>query len=139
MIRSCPKGVSYIVSLCSHWWRGRLEVDLLLGSWADKHVPDLPEAQLVEFERILNQETIDIYNFMSGGAAVPEVRLPWVLGPRQRLSQHESEGIFPYPAYVSLQELDGPVMRALQEYANSSPLGRASPEGYASVKPRMSN
>jgi len=42
----------------------RLEVDLLLGSWATKHVPGLTEAQCKEFEELLKVETLDIYNYM---------------------------------------------------------------------------
>lgn len=46
--------------------RGWREVDLLLGSWATENVPTLSDAQLDEYERILNLETIDIFNLISG-------------------------------------------------------------------------
>lgn len=55
----------------------RLEVDLLMGSWAAKHLAALPDAQLVEYERLLNRETIDIYNYITGKDAPP----PELLGP----------------------------------------------------------
>jgi hypothetical protein len=38
--------------------RGWLEVDLLLGTWSDKFVPDMSEGDLDEFERFVNLETI---------------------------------------------------------------------------------
>jgi hypothetical protein len=38
--------------------RGWLEVDLLLGTWSDKFVPDMSEGELDEFERFVNLETI---------------------------------------------------------------------------------
>lgn len=75
----------------------RLEVDLLMGSWASKHLPSLPDAQLAEYERILNRETIDIYNFITGKDAPPA-------------------------------ELEGPVLKSIQAFVASSPLGKASPK-----------
>jgi succinate dehydrogenase assembly factor 2 len=88
--------------------RGWLEVDLLLGSWATRFVPELTSPQLDEYERILNRETLDVFNMVTGKDAVPE-------------------------------ELAGEVMDMLQSYAASSPLGKASVEGYAKIKPMMSN
>ena len=52
--------------------RGWLEVDLLLGSWASEFVMTLNEEQLVQYEAILNQETLDIYNFIIERDDVPE-------------------------------------------------------------------
>lgn len=51
----------------------RLEVDLVLGSWAHKHVPELSEQGLQEFEAILKLETMDVFEWLTGRAAVPEV------------------------------------------------------------------
>ena len=44
--------------------RGWLELDLVLGAWATLHVPELNAAELVEYENILNEETIDIYKWI---------------------------------------------------------------------------
>ena len=52
--------------------RGWLEVDLLLGSWASKNVMHLNADELDQYEAILNQETIDIFNYISGKDPVPE-------------------------------------------------------------------
>ena len=49
----------------------RLEVDLLMGTWATKHLPGMPLEQLKEYERILNRETIDIYNYITAKEAPP--------------------------------------------------------------------
>lgn len=38
--------------------RGWLEVDLLLGTWSDRFVPEMSEEELDEFERFVNLETI---------------------------------------------------------------------------------
>jgi antitoxin CptB len=37
--------------------RGMLELDLLMGSWAKKHLPTLDEAGLTEFDKLLTMET----------------------------------------------------------------------------------
>ncbi|KAJ0395817.1 hypothetical protein P43SY_007443 [Pythium insidiosum] len=88
--------------------RGWLEVDLLLGSWASQNVMALSAEELKQYEDILNQETIDIFNYISGKDAIPA-------------------------------ELDTPIMKRIQEYCFSSPLGKASIEGFAKNKKYMSN
>lgn len=52
----------------------RLEVDLLMGSFAVKAVPSLSLEQLREYERILSCETVDLFSYVSGQKPVPEVR-----------------------------------------------------------------
>lgn len=49
----------------------RLEVDLLLGTWATEHLHTLNEEELKQYEQLLNRETIDIYNFMTGKDTLP--------------------------------------------------------------------
>jgi succinate dehydrogenase flavin-adding protein (antitoxin of CptAB toxin-antitoxin module) len=49
-----------------------LEVDLLLGAWADKHVAGLSAADLRVYEALLNQETLDLYNIVTGATEPPE-------------------------------------------------------------------
>jgi len=51
--------------------RGWLEADLLMGAWAVTNVPGLSEAELEEYETLLKEETIDIYNYISGKDALP--------------------------------------------------------------------
>ena len=46
--------------------RGWLEADILLGSWAVLHVPSLSIKELDEYEIILNEETIDVFNYVTG-------------------------------------------------------------------------
>ena len=46
--------------------RGWLEADILLGSWAVLHVPSLSMEELDEYEIILNEETIDVFNYVTG-------------------------------------------------------------------------
>ena len=82
--------------------RGWLEVDLLLGSWAAENVATLTKEDCDAYEHILNCETIDIFNFITGKDPVP---------PR----------------------LDTPVMKRLQDYCASAPLG-TDPDAYAAAK-----
>jgi len=52
--------------------RGWLEADLLLGSWAEKNVPKLSPSELDEYDLILKEETIDVYNYVSGKDPLPD-------------------------------------------------------------------
>lgn len=51
--------------------RGWLEVDLLLGSFAAVHVKDMSQSELDEFEDVLREETIDVFNFVTGKQTIP--------------------------------------------------------------------
>lgn len=51
--------------------RGWLEVDLLMGSWAAANVPTLSNQQLDEYNLLLEEETIDIFNYVSGKDPLP--------------------------------------------------------------------
>ena len=51
----------------------RLEVDLILGSWANKNVAGLNEEELQQFEEVLKLETVDVYNMITGKQEIPEV------------------------------------------------------------------
>ena len=90
--------------------RGWLEVDLLLGTWASKYLHTLNQAELEQYETIMNQETTDLYNLLLSKPDVAELA-------------------------ASL----GPVMARMQTFVNDSPLGKASAAGYAAAKKGMSN
>jgi succinate dehydrogenase assembly factor 2 len=51
--------------------RGWLEADILMGSWASQFVPTLNEDELSEYETLLDEETIDIFNYITGKDALP--------------------------------------------------------------------
>lgn len=86
--------------------RGWLEVDLLLGTWASENVTKLNENELDQFEDFVNMETIDIYNIITLRLDVPEEL------------KMGGEGI----------------VERIQEWARQSPLGKADPEKYKTVK-----
>ena len=51
--------------------RGFLEMDLLVGIWAEKQVPVLNEDMLRQFETILDQENPDLYKWLTGQEQPP--------------------------------------------------------------------
>jgi len=53
------------------WHRGTREADLLIGSFADRHLGGFDSSALDQFEAILERSDPDIYNWMSGREAPP--------------------------------------------------------------------
>ncbi|MGP0088994.1 MAG: succinate dehydrogenase assembly factor 2 [Xanthobacteraceae bacterium] len=53
------------------WHRGIREMDLILGRFADAHLPDLGDAQLEEYERLIEVPDPLLYAWISGGAEAP--------------------------------------------------------------------
>ncbi len=53
------------------WHRGTLEMDLILGSFADKNVPGFSENELDEFDALLQLQDPDLYNWIMGAEAPP--------------------------------------------------------------------
>ncbi len=52
--------------------RGLLEVDIILGSWAHDNVPKLDKDALLKYEKILNQDTADIFDIIIGTKSIPQ-------------------------------------------------------------------
>jgi len=53
------------------WHRGTREADLLLGSFAESHLPGFGAAQLDEFEALLEISDADLFDWISGRTAPP--------------------------------------------------------------------
>ena len=53
------------------WHRGLREVDLILGRFADKHIERLDEADLSEFENLMNGPDGELLAWLTGEAEVP--------------------------------------------------------------------
>lgn len=53
------------------WHRGTKEMDLILGTFADTHVPLFTEEELLSYERILECNDPDLYDWISGKTAPP--------------------------------------------------------------------
>jgi antitoxin CptB len=55
------------------WRRGFRELDLILGQFADRYLDGLTAAELGDFEALLEAPDGDVYQWITGGAALPEV------------------------------------------------------------------
>jgi antitoxin CptB len=55
------------------WHRGLREVDLILGRFADENVEQLTEADLSEFENLMNVPDGELLAWLTGEAAVPAI------------------------------------------------------------------
>lgn len=53
------------------WHRGTREADMILGSFADRHVTSFGLEELQALARLLERSDPDIYNWMTGREPVP--------------------------------------------------------------------
>jgi antitoxin CptB len=54
------------------WHRGMREMDLIMGRFADSTLAELSEAELAEFERLIELPDRDLLAWVTGEAAVPQ-------------------------------------------------------------------
>ncbi|MFC7067498.1 succinate dehydrogenase assembly factor 2 [Brucella rhizosphaerae] len=54
------------------WHRGMREMDLILGQYADQYLPGFSDAQLDEFEEILEVLDRDLLKWVTGESPTPE-------------------------------------------------------------------
>ena len=54
------------------WHRGMREMDLIMGRFADAEIGNLNEAELDEFERLIEVLDRDLLSWVTGEAEVPE-------------------------------------------------------------------
>ena len=53
------------------WHRGIREMDLVLGGFADTHIGVLTDAELDQYEGLLEVQDADILSWITGGQPVP--------------------------------------------------------------------
>ncbi len=53
------------------WRRGLREMDLILGGFADRHLGELTEAEIAEFEKLLDESDRDVFSWISGELPTP--------------------------------------------------------------------
>jgi antitoxin CptB len=53
------------------WHRGIREMDLILGRFADAAIADLSDAELDDFERLMERPDPELYAWVSGEVPVP--------------------------------------------------------------------
>lgn len=56
------------------WHRGTREMDLILGSFADRHVGTFSAEDLDLYENLLGENDPDLYNWYAGRELIPETR-----------------------------------------------------------------
>jgi len=56
------------------WHRGMREVDLILGRFADASIEQLNDAELAEFEQLMDVPDGELLAWLTGEAAVPAAR-----------------------------------------------------------------
>jgi len=61
------------------WHRGTREMDLIMGTFAENHVPGMDEAALDLYEEVLHTPDPDVYDWISGQKTVPANRMNPVL------------------------------------------------------------
>ena len=54
------------------WHRGTREMDLLIGSFADRYLAEFDAGQLARFEALLQESDPALYAWISGASAPPE-------------------------------------------------------------------
>ncbi|PJB71925.1 MAG: succinate dehydrogenase assembly factor 2, partial [Alphaproteobacteria bacterium CG_4_9_14_3_um_filter_47_13] len=53
------------------WHRGTREMDLILGSFADRNISGFSEGDLALYDEILGHSDPDLYNWITGKEQVP--------------------------------------------------------------------
>jgi len=53
------------------WHRGTREIDILLGRFADEHIPSFDANHVRQYERLLKNSDPDLYNWMTEKEPVP--------------------------------------------------------------------
>ena len=53
------------------WHRGTREMDLIMGTFAEKNVPAMGESELDLYEELLHTPDPDVYDWVSGHTDVP--------------------------------------------------------------------
>ena len=54
------------------WHRGTREMDFLIGRFADAHLPAMSDAELDDFERLIDLPDPDLYAALTGARPLPQ-------------------------------------------------------------------
>jgi succinate dehydrogenase flavin-adding protein (antitoxin of CptAB toxin-antitoxin module) len=52
--------------------RGWLELDLILGTFADQNLGKLSDSEIRDYQKILDEENPDMFKWMSGQIPIPD-------------------------------------------------------------------
>jgi antitoxin CptB len=73
------------------WRRGTKEMDLILGPFADRHLAGLSEADLLTYDRLLEENDQDLMAWILGQSAPPD----WVAPLLARITDFARERLSP--------------------------------------------
>ncbi len=73
------------------WRRGTKEMDLILGSFSDHRMHLLSDAELDAHEAIMAENDHDLYQWISGQAAIPEEIAPAIRFVADHFSKQNTE------------------------------------------------
>lgn len=62
------------------WRRGTKEMDMVLGPYSDTELAGLSEAQIVLYDAMLNENDLDIYQWVTGQSPTPDSYLDLLTG-----------------------------------------------------------
>ena len=73
--------------------RGFLELDIIVGGWAERHLPGLSDAELASFGEVLDVENPDLFKWLTGQSETPEqlARNPTAVMMKAQVQQSLSE------------------------------------------------
>ena len=72
------------------WHRGTREMDLVMGRFADAVLPRLADAELDEFERLIEVPDQDLFSWVMGEAEVPPDRDTPLFRKMRDFNRHRS-------------------------------------------------
>ncbi|MDB5492662.1 MAG: hypothetical protein JWO78_2511 [Micavibrio sp.] len=61
------------------WHRGTKELDLIMGTFANRHIANLSDAELDLYDQILTLPDPDLYNWVTGLEPVPAIYMNSVM------------------------------------------------------------
>src|SRR3546814_5813114 len=74
------------------WHRGTREADFMIGGFFDRYHADWNDAELQWYERLMEEEDVDIMGWAIGTIACPEAfQGPMMLAMQRRSEEHTSE------------------------------------------------
>jgi antitoxin CptB len=53
------------------WYRGIREMDLIAGRFAEAHIADMSDAELDQFEHLIEAPDHDVFSWITGAVPVP--------------------------------------------------------------------
>lgn len=54
------------------WHRGTREMDIIMGRFAEAHVPGFGEGELQLYEALMSENDPDLYNWITAREAIPD-------------------------------------------------------------------